>query len=69
MRACVRTFCEADFNEPAQHWFARVPSKSNLADEPSRCRGCSLVGLVGPWPTSEVSLDVAIRRVWSLVRA
>eukprot|EP00971_Amphidinium_carterae_P302948 6019343-Amphidinium_carterae.1 len=45
MRACLHRFVQEDAVSPSLAWFARVPSKSNPADAPSRGEGCSMEGV------------------------
>ena len=59
----IKEFCATDLRSPSKHWFTRVPSASNPADEPSR----GLVGtLKGRLSASRVNPSVALRKVWSL---
>jgi hypothetical protein len=46
-RTLLTIFHAADISEPAWHWFSRVPTHSNIADDPSRLKVRETATLLG----------------------
>ena len=46
-RTLLSIFHAADISEPAWHWFSRVPTHSNIADDPSRLKVRDTATLLG----------------------